>query len=497
MNTFVDRISILLIILISPFQCFSQNVFSEKDFEYRKSFLPYDVPYIFALEDKHFVILSEVKKNKMKLGRYDQYFFDQWEKDLEFDEKESAPQTFVKGDSLVVYSLTSVVEKKQVYLSIRYFNLKNGEEYTNTKYIFSVTDMETRAPLISFSADKSKFVIYNYSVNHEGNDKMEIGIYRLGEKAPMKKMHVPPDLVSPGKSIAAHLSNSGDFFLLTVQASEFKVDAYYWGTNSHGPNRVTNNFFFERPVDGIGEISIVRQSSSSYFVSFTANIEEELIGFNVTGFNVILKTVMFSHNQNLRSEEINSLYKDYYLTGKNQKKKQLEIPEALENYRLVDSYKNTQNDIILLIEQLELPVDYYKNAPSENMPWKHKSKDDEFYFGGDILMYCFSEGGTIKWGKVIQKTQYSQANGLGLSFISRMVDDQLNLLMYESSKGGNFYILELNTLNGSLNHTLNVLPDRKFEFAKKYSCWLNDHAVILCGIAPANIFKRSLMLVEF
>ena len=78
-----------------------------------------------------------------------------------------------------------------------------------------------------------------------------------------------------------------------------------------------------------------------------------------------------------------------------------------------------------------------------------------------------------------------------------MKEDDLKLLLYDSSKGGNFYIIDINTIDGSLAKTTNLLPDRKFEFTKKYTCWLNDNAVVICGIATANINKRTLMLVEF
>ena len=73
----------------------------------------------------------------------------------------------------------------------------------------------------------------------------------------------------------------------------------------------------------------------------------------------------------------------------------------------------------------------------------------------------------------------------------------LDLLCYESSRGGNFYIFSIDTSDGSLTDKINLLPDAKFEFAKRYSCWLADRAVILLGIAPANINKRTLMLVEY
>jgi hypothetical protein len=131
------------------------------------------------------------------------------------------------------------------------------------------------------------------------------------------------------------------------------------------------------------------------------------------------------------------------------------------------------------------------------MPWKHKPDQDKFYFGGDLLIYCFSETGQVKWKKAIQKSQYSQANGLGLSFIPRMHENMLDLLCYESAKGGNFYIFSINTSDGSLAKKINLLPDAKFEFSKRYACWLADKTAILFGIAPANIHKRTLMLMEY
>lgn len=488
---------ILLFIMLFPLGCIGQHVFSEMEFEYGKTFLPYDVPYTFALEDKQFVMLTEVKKNTMKLVRYDQYFFEQWQTEIELNSDESAPQAFVRGDTLILYSFSTILDEKQIRLSFKYFDLKNGIETHGTNYVFSVLDHEGYSPKLLFSQDKLKFLIYNYLVSYEGKSSVEFQIFDIGNETPLFKYHLDSEILSPSKALQAHLSNEGDLFLTTVLASEFKVETYFFGSKSDDISQVNNNFFFERPVDNIGEINIVRQSSSSYFVSFTANIEDELIGFNITGFNVVLKTVMYSYNQNLRRDEIESLYANYYVTSPDQKKKNLEVAETFENFHLVKSFVNSQNDIILFFENLEIPVEFHENAVSENMPWKHKFKEDKFYFGGDILMYCYSEGGQEKWKKVIQKTQFSQGSGLGLSFIDYLHEDNLDLLMYESSKGGNFYVLSINTLNGSLTKTINLIPNDKFEFTKKYSCWLNEKAVVICGIAPANINNRSQMLVEF
>ncbi len=497
MKSYYRRIFSSLCFIAIPVFSIAQNIFSEKELEYKKSFLPYDVPYTFSLDDKEFIMLIEVKKSSMKLGRYDQYFFEKWEVDLELNINESAPQIFVLEDKICIYSITTNPDRQEVILTFRYFDINTGEELEGTNYLFGIEGREGFEPKIIFSKDKSKFAIYNYLVRKDGGEKAEFQIYNIGDKTSLEKYYLEPVDVGPSLSKNIHLSNEGDLYLVTVNVSEFRIESYYWGIRIKEVNQISNNYFFERPADDISKIDIIRQSSSSYFVSFAAHIEDELIGFNIASYNVVLKTVMFSHNQNLRKEVIDDLYHDFYITEDNQKKKNLEIPELLKDFRYSRSFVNAQNDIILMFENLEIPLEFHENETSNNMPWKHKSKEDKFYSGGDLLLYCFTQRGQEKWKKTIQRTQYSQASGLGLSFIGGIDEDQLRLLTYESSKGGSFYIMDINTSDGSLIKKINLIPERKFEFTKKYSCLLDANSVIICGIAPANIYKRSLMLVEF
>jgi hypothetical protein len=485
---------IVIFLCITAIPSWGQNIFSEKDFEYSKELLPYDVSYTIPLADKQFVMLREEKKNLMKLGRYDQYFFEQWEKDVEFDEKESVPQVFLKRDSIVTYSFTADKDKSLVKFHIRYFNLKSGEEIGQGSYTFSSIANEHHKPGIAFSEDHSKFVAYNISVD---GSEFSYLIHQLGVEEPIKGHKIEADKLAGSSLSRVHLSDNGDLLLVSVDANSFKTDVYFWSIKNGDVNHVESNFFLERPADGIGNIDVVRQGPSSYFISFSAIIEDELIGFGIVGVNVILKNVMFSHNQNFNKDEIEQAYENYYITGEKQKKKKLQLPEILEDFRLTGSLTNEDNDIMLVFEELETPIEFHDHGTENNMPWKHKSKEDKFYFGGDLLIYCFSETGQIKWKKVIQKSQYSQANGMGLSFIPRINGNMLDLLCYESSKGGNFYIFSINTSDGSLAEKINLLPDAKFEFSKRYACWLADKAVILFGIAPANINKRTLMLVEY
>jgi hypothetical protein len=54
-------IACLILVTIGQ-RSFSQNVFSEEVFDYKRAFLPYDMPYVFPLEDKQFIMLREEKK---------------------------------------------------------------------------------------------------------------------------------------------------------------------------------------------------------------------------------------------------------------------------------------------------------------------------------------------------------------------------------------------------------------------------------------------------
>ncbi len=473
----------------------AQNVFSEKDFEYKKTLLPYDVSYTIGLEDKQFVLLQEVKKNQMKLGRYDQYFFEQWENPVVFDAKESAPKIYINGDSIVAYTYTLSKEKELLKLTFSFFDLASGTELGKTSYAIAMKSDENFSPRLTVSDDGSKFVVYNFLTKDE--DAIQFQIYEPGVADPIRNYALPKDKLAGNVTTKVDLSDNGDLLLAIVDAGNFKVETVFWNFKNEDPAQVESNFFLERPADKIENIEIIRQGASSYFISFSASIEDELIGFGVLGVNVVLKTVLFSHNQNFTADEINKLYENYDVTSENQRKKRLEIPATLDQFRMVGSVKSTENDIVLVFEELELPVAFDDHTTTGNLPWKHKTNEDKFYFGGDVIFYCFSENGQIKWQKTIQKSQFSQANSLGLSFIPRMDGTQLDLLCYESSKGGNFYVLSLDTSDGSLTRKVNLLPDRKFEFIKRYSTWLTENSIVICGVAPANINKRTIMLVEF
>jgi hypothetical protein len=471
--------------------------FSEKELDYKKPLLPYDLPYTIALEDKHFVMLQEQKKNFMKLGRYDQYFFEQWEQSIEFDEKESVPQMYVKNDTICTYSFTILKDKNLLSVTFDFFDIKSGRELGKTRSEIPFTWNDRITPRITFSPDRSKCVVYHFLGDGPDADAVQFQIFTSGNEEVSNKYSLPVDMFLSGVANSLHLDDNGDLLLVVVNAVDYKVQTVFWNSLNNEQSQVESNFFHQRPPDKIGRIEIIRQGASSYLISFAAQIENELIGFSLIGVNVILKTVMITHHQSFTVDEINELYADFYLTGAKQKKKRLKVPLKLNNFRLIRSLVNSSNDVILAFEELEIPMPYHQTLRGGHMPWKPKISEDKYYFGGDIILYCFTEAGQIKWKKTIQKTQFSQAVSHGLSAIFSMENDQMDLLCSEDSKGGNFYVLSINTIDGSLTKKVNLLPDIKYEFVKKFSCWLDGNSVVICGAKPSNSGRRTLMLVEF
>ena len=200
MKSYRRRILLLLSALVIPIFSIAQHIFSEKELDFKKTFLPYDVPYTFALEDKQFIMLSEVKKNTMKLGRYDQYFFEKWEVSLELDIEGSAPQIFVSQDKVCLFSITTDMDNEQIKFSFRYFDIHSGEGVESSNYVINILGREGYEPQVIFSEDKSTCAVYNYLVQKDGVEKAEFQIFNIGERESIKKYYLEPQTVRPSLS---------------------------------------------------------------------------------------------------------------------------------------------------------------------------------------------------------------------------------------------------------------------------------------------------------
>ena len=490
----MKKILLLGVGMLLAVSLMGQNVFSKYTLVNKKALLPYDLPYCFSLPDKQMIMLTEAKKNKMELLRFDEYFFEQWKKEITFDAAGNAPRAVLAGDTLLTWSVTSEKKHAPMEVDFRFFDVKTGSEYDPVHYTFDYQGESQ--PMIALSANHKKLVVGNYQAADSPAD-IAFSIFNIGEQQPLKKYSLKKERILAASQNKLFLADNGDLMFVQFDLDSYKLKSCFWSILTGTPSWMEESFYFERPPDHIGRVKIIRQGASSYFITFSALIEEELIGFGIVGLNVVFHNVMFAYNQNFRSDDISQVYEGYYVTGAKQKKKKLAVPTSLKHFDLAGAVINKDQDVILLFEQISPKPKFNYNGASGDMPWKIKHDDDKFYEGGDLLLYCFAANGQKKWQKSIQKTQYSQGSTHALSYLSHLAGNRLDLLIFESSKGGNFYILQIDTIDGSLMKKINLLPDKKYEYVRKYSLFLDGKAVVICTTAPTNPAKRTLQLIEF
>lgn len=471
-----------------------QQIVKEKEFEYKKPLHSFDVPYTLAQEDNQFIMLREHKKNQMKLGRYDHYFFKKWERDIKIEIAGSVPQIHQNGDSILVYSISHNEGIGTLELSFQIFNRHTGAPLGDVSENFVVPKNEHELPILLFNDSFSKFAILNTLRNEHD---YQYSVYQLGNRGPFKKYKIPDKNLVSNLTSSAHLDEKGNLMLTTIDADSIKVYVSYWNAGNGGISQVEGKLSLESETEKIGKIDIIRQGASSYFISVSTRLEDVLTGFSVLGVNVILKYVMFSYHKDFTPESIEDVYQDYLVTSDQQKKEALDVPEKLDQYRLVGSFRNALNDIILAFEEQELPVTYHQNYVNHHLAQKRLPLLNKTYSGGDIMLFCFAEAGELKWQKVVQKSQSSVANTHSLSFIPKIHGIQLDLLCQEDEDGGDFYILSFNTINGELVNKLKLLSDKKYQYVKRYSCWLSSNSLILLAVSPTILNKKTLMSIQY
>ncbi len=469
-----------------------QHIFAARKMDYKKEFFSYDLPNVYGMEDDEFVLFQQEKKNSFRLSRYDEYFFDKWSREISFSKKEGIPQLVVKGDSLIIINYTVDHKKQVVQLSYQIYNAKTGDQIDHGEHNLIEGLKNDENPRITFSGDCMKFAIHH--INNE--NQSECRIYNLAGSEPVKTINFDRSSIDESKTTRFYLDNNGDLFMVSIDPAAFRMETSFWDHSGDERVDVQNNFFFERPPDKIGSVQIQRISPSSFYVAFTADIEKELIGYGICGVNVVLKNVLFSNNTNFSQEDISQLYQDYWITSDQQRKKDLEVPKTLDDFRLVTSILGPQKNILLFFEQLEKPTYFHAMPVDHYLPWKVNEKEDKYFYGGDLFISSVSPEGNVNWTRMIQKTQHSKSDPMALSFIPRIEADSLRILTWDDRKKGNFYIIGMNLQDGSQTEHINLIPDKKYEFVKSYSGWINHNFVMICAISPFNSNKRMLYLMD-
>lgn len=483
-----------LLLLLSPFFIFhfaaGQNIFSQSELDYKKPFAPYELQNIIGLDDQETIILMEDGKGKFRLARYDKYFFDQWSVLIDYEREGSFPKLFRLGNEAIVFRFWT--HKDQAFAEAHIYNAATGALINHIKKNIIENSSYAGNATIAFSEDRSQFVVYNYQSEDGAQELFDLYDTKTLE---LKKTYHTNSGKTLNKTKNVFIGDDGSLFIALADAGTFMLETYFFNRQSLEPVVLSSGFSFQRPAGKIPALQILKQSESAFWVMVPAYIENELVGMNISSFNVVLKTVLYSNSFDVDQNFIKSAYAQSLFTSERQRKKHIATPGSLENFMLQDVFSDSRGGITCIFESQEWPSAYHDPSLAMNKPLKWKQPDDVYYFNEDLMFVNFSAAGDISWKKVIQKTQYGHQHGLGLSYVARVFNDELKIAMRESAKGNSLYTCTIDLLNGGVVG-INSFFDKKMDINKNYSGWIDEKTLLLCAF-PEGSKRRSLYLVEF
>lgn len=480
----------LAVTLFTFFHASAQNIFSNTELDYNQAFAPFELNWTVALPNQGSIILREDGDGTFTLIRYDEYFFDKWSSKIDYGKTGNHPQLYRHGDQ--VFLLRFWIDKNEAFIDIKYFDIETGKITKSESRKLLAFPKNTLIPKLTLSPDRSKILVYNFLSGDELNDMFEV--YELESMDLLKRFSIEKE-ISGGKTKSVHLSDNGDVFFVLGNTETYTLEAYFQSIESNELSSSASSFTFDRPATSFKDIAINKQSNTSYFVTCPGYIDDELIGVNVSGFNVVLNNVLFTRTYNFDKAFSDALYQNAVYTTKDQRNKYLEQPENFDHFYLQKCMVNSRADVVCFIEYQDEPSVFHDTFNNNETPLKWRNDHDRYYDAEDLIVLSFSAKGDLQWKKLVQKFQESDGNRLNLSIIPQMDEDTLKFITQESSKGPSFYYFEINSVTGEL---ISEKPffDKNYYYNKNYCGWLDSKTFLLCAFKEGGR-NKNLYLVEF
>ncbi len=485
------RHCLLIIIVFFSWGTNAQKLLTEKKFGKVDFLLPYDLPYTYPVGNNAFVMLRETGMGEMLLTLFDDGLEELWQTTIGVDTTESVPRMFVKGDTVVLYSFTVDDKESKARLSFRYYSLLAGISWGSDEYLFSFNSGAGYRPAVSFSRNHSKFIVYGYIP--EGEGEVIFNIFGLGSRDIIQRRHLQPESFPKGNSNGIYLDDDGSLFVVVSDILHEELMAFYSVGRHKEWTRIKSGIFAGELLEWVGNISIIRQGASTFFVAVPAMIEYDLTGIFTLGINVVFKNILYAHQYDLLADDITKMYEKAYDLRDEANDDDPEAPSVLQNFNLVKTITDDEKGVVLIFEHAEGAF----NRANEDMPWQIGMGKDDHHIAGDLLLLGFSPGGELKWRSVIRKAQDERLTGIGGSFLSMKKEHNLRIAFQSRSREYKMHVTDMDIDDGSLTSEALFLPDRPFNFVKKFSCWFDEKSMLLGGITPADPPEQVIMLVEF
>ena len=481
------RFSLSLIFILFSWLAYGQRLIAERVLEQNGNLLPDDLPNVIPVGNNAFVMLESSGGGAIKLSLFDDGLEGLWQMPVRLDSSENLSRMFVRGDTVVLCSFTIDERASQAILSFRYYSLLAGIPLGTDDWFFPFSPTKIYRPRISFSKNHSKFMVYGYVRN--GEKDIAFDIFRFGEDEPFARHKLPPESFPAGTSESIYLDDDGSLFVVIADVLHEELTAFFARGKQQGWTKIESEIFADKLMERTGNMHIVRQGASTFFIAVPTMIGYELTGIFAIGVNVVFKNILYAHHYDLLGDDVKKMYENSY-DLRDEVSGDETLTLALKHFYLVQIISNDEKAVTLIFEH-STEGSGMKEARGE-LSGKIENDNDD---AGDLLLFGFSPGGEMEWSTVLRKNQHNVPTGL--SFLAMKNDRFLRIAFQSHSSEHKMRVAEIDAGTGWLVAEAQFLPDRPFIFVKKYSCWFDARTMLIGGNTLSDPPKRMFMVVEF
>jgi len=477
-----------LFLLTSSIIGYSQVTVGKDQLKFRKEFVPYELHYIYGLNDLESVILSQGKRG-FQLEGLDKYMFVKWSYPIKQNKKYPVPQFLLKGDTAIVSFFVKDKRANELRFEYAMVNAYNGSVIKEGASILGEYDEGAE---VMFSGDFSKYVVHN--ILQKGKSNYFVKVYEPGNDTTLQTLTADTSDWT-GTSTCVYVSNTGSITMVKADEMAYKYSIYHQGIEGLPPIEIEGSFYFERPVEKIDKMYIRETAEGNYMLVASAKIGDELIGINTCAIDMENGNILFNKTQNFAQEVINSWYEKSFVNNEKQSKRALRPDDRLEGFSLIGT-KLWNGQLIAYMEKADVASRYQDNYVSRDLSAKWKRKEEKHFFNEDLIVMSLNMQGEINWVLPYQKEQDAYGDVLTSSFVPYYTESSIKLLTAEPTRKASQYVTVINQ-NGDVVQAYALLPKEYYSINKNYTTWLNEHTLLICAFDQAKEEKRYIMMVEF
>jgi hypothetical protein len=487
----------IIIVFLLQFQIlFAQTVISSKEFGNSRSLLIHELPYAQGIDDG-FLIMKEERKGIFNLEKQDIDLELIWETRVEFDPQLDVPQLLVHRNLALLLSFTVRELERSATIELKRVDLTNGKIMSEAKHVFPQFQPRSPHPRISISNDLSKLLLSNHIPASTGVP--ELHILSTADLNNIKTVQLNKTDFEPPLINRFAIDNHGNVFFVSINESLFRMDGCFIPANGTEVRRLYNNVMFSRPLDNIAQVLIhAVEDSTFYIVSAAGNIQNELIGVKLAGYDFKNNAIAFDSVFDFTMSNLEKIYHESIPTSKHVPKRFLRTPNNLVGFHLNEMRVDDGQNIYLFFEKNLQKSPFNRGFTNANMAYiynmntKRKLQKSE-----DLMILSFGDDGGQRWGRVLQKHQVTKPFTYHLSYVSGFCNDFLSILTWTNKNRYSFQVTQFETQTGKIISTgVNILDSGKYTYHKNYTTWIDSNHLAITTQRNNRMRNREIQVVK-